>query len=263
MKPFSSLDFKKQFTLIELLVVIAIIAILASMLLPALGRVKEIGLRISCLSNQRQFVTCYFNYADDNKDWGPYLPFRNQTEALCVYSKDVPSFLDYLPPINKSRNVYDIAACPTSQIGTNRRTPGFLWSGYGLMHLVTGYEHAFGFVNTTSDWYGLYPYAKPQMPRRTLLGKDHTFNGRTKHFYGPSVQPVFGDRFVPSRRYGDNISPGGGIYGIWYVSHMNRGTNVVYHDGHAKWWESAAVKSQDCCQTYGNGTYKKSIPLDL
>ena len=253
----------KRFTLIELLVVIAIIAILAAMLLPALGRVKEIGLRISCLSNQRQFATSYFNYADDNKDWGPHLCHINQTEMICVYNTNVPSFLDYLPPINKSKGVYDVAVCPTSQLGTNRRSPGFTITTGGMLYLVSSFDHAFGAVNETSGWYGFHAYSRPQMPRRTLFGKDHTFNGRTKHFYGPSVQPVFGDRFVPSRRYGDNISPGGGIYGIWYVSHMNRGTNVVYHDGHAKWWESAAVKSQDCCQTYGNGTYKKSIPLDL
>jgi len=138
---------KRGFTLIELLVVIAIIAILASIMLPALGRAREKVHAVACMNNQKQIGMAFLIYVDDHNDFlPPPVGGPARTSAAGPHSRwahahatdSTPIYADILVDMNYVTE--DIFYCP-SVPRVWGVTAWLNWSGPSISYGIPNWFH--------------------------------------------------------------------------------------------------------------------------
>lgn len=228
----------RGFTLIELLVVIAVIAILASMLLPALSIAKNKALATKCLNNQRQLTLAWSMYSDDNDDtlppnnyvfsW-PRLSTTGDLNSWCRGNAQTEvgntSIVDgLLWPYNNNPLIY---RCPSdrSQVRTpdGQVVPG---SRRNRSYNMSGSIHCDVTVNDFPD-YRKKSAIKTPPPSRFFVFIDTDEDGiRGSHFM------TFPNGFIGRDLWGDLPS-----------DRHSQGANVSFADGHVDFWKWKTPKT--------------------
>jgi prepilin-type N-terminal cleavage/methylation domain-containing protein/prepilin-type processing-associated H-X9-DG protein len=178
---------RRGFTLIELLVVIAIIAILASLLLPVLGRSKDKAKEIACVNNLKQLGVAVRMYSDDNDG---RLPIAEQLPTLPSTNPPLPRICDLLAP----QLGYDTNALPTAQ--TVFRCPAD--NANRFEENGSSYEW--------NNWYGGRPVDSPRRSQNPISEAFLMYDYENFHNAGRGKNVLYADFHVASIKSAGNLA---------------------------------------------------------